>query len=61
MTMKQIQAKQDREAMLQTLMFDTAKEIRRLLDDCKKRAGSIYEDRSWEDEILEMVSEPAPM
>lgn len=58
MTMKQIQSRQDKEAMLQSLMYDTAKEIRRLLDECRKKAGDVYDDRDWETEIIEMVTEP---
>lgn len=52
MTVKEIQAKQDREAK----KFEAAKSIRALLDQVKKDIGADYDDESWEESIIELVT-----
>lgn len=54
MTVKQIEAKQ----MQANIVFDTAKAIRKLLDDAREAYGAeAWDDDSKQDEVLELVTE----
>jgi hypothetical protein len=56
MTTKQIEAKQ----MKETLVFETAKKIRELLDAARKEYGaSEWDDNGKEQETLDLVTEEA--
>ncbi|MEI9951850.1 MAG: hypothetical protein WDO74_23425 [Pseudomonadota bacterium] len=54
MTVAQIEAKQ----MQANIVFDTAKAIRRLLDDARAAYGAeAWDDDSKQDEVIELVTE----
>ncbi len=54
MTVAQIEAKQ----MQANIVFDTAKAIRRLLDDARAEYGAeAWDDDSKQDEVIELVTE----
>jgi len=56
MTTKEIEAKQAQES----IVFDTAKKIRALLDEAQKAYGSdAWDDADKESAVLELVTEEA--
>lgn len=56
MTVKQIEEKQ----ALESIVFDTAKKIRQLLDEAKKQYGAAeWDEADRESAVLELVTEEA--